>query len=286
MKSRDNAVSAVKKFVKRRIVARSLAGFFPDYFANQLLNPVFIIGSMRSGTTLFTEMLEQHQDIANWSEANNVWDPQWPHRMPPIWYDPVAHTNSWWHDTKERQTQIGAIFGAYQWLSRKPFFVNKSPLNTFRLPYLQKMFPGARFINMVRDGRAVILSNVKHRREIRPDETQRMLGDDYTFEALCIRLAAFWKASVEEVARQDKALGLSQQGLLLELAYEEFCAAPDANLVHVCHFLGLNPDRFSNSKRNKPIKSQNFKWREGLNPHLVEQLIAIMQPTFGDRGYA
>lgn len=286
MKSSGKAISAAKKFVQRRIVARSLARFFPTYFFNQVHNPVFVIGCGRSGTTFFTELLEQHREVANWSEANNVWDSQWPRRMPPIWYDPAGHTASWWQDTEKRQQQIRAIFGAYQWLSQRPFFVNKSPLNTFRLPYLHKLFPEARFINMVRDGRAVVVSYAKQRGEIRPSETEQMLGANYTFEALCMRLATFWKANVEEVARQDHTLGLSKQGLLLELQYEEFCTGPKAIMTQVGQFLNLDPAGFPNGQSHLQARSQNFKWREALDPPLIEQLIALMQPTFGEKGYA
>ena len=81
--------------------ARYLARPAPGYFARKLRNPVFIIGSGRSGTTLLINTLAVHDDIATYSgEANDLWHPQtypWrdsKHRdfLPPIWVDPEDFT--------------------------------------------------------------------------------------------------------------------------------------------------------------------------------------------------
>jgi hypothetical protein len=59
---------------KRQIVT-ALANLMPDFWISQLHNPIFIIGTARSGTTLLVRLLGSHPDIANWSEANVIWDP-------------------------------------------------------------------------------------------------------------------------------------------------------------------------------------------------------------------
>ncbi len=117
---------------------------FHEFWQKQLKNPYFLIGSGRSGTTLLAGLLGMHRDVANWSEANEILDPQWyPWRpsnqhLPPMEFGPVAFTKRWWQDAQQRQGEIRATFGAYQWLQRKSCFLNKSPFNTFRIPWRRK----------------------------------------------------------------------------------------------------------------------------------------------------
>ena len=186
-----------------------VAKSFPEFSQKQLKNPIFLIGCGRSGTTLLARLLGMHRDIANWSEANEILDPEWypwrptNHHLTPMEYDPVAFTKRWWLDAQNRQDEIKAIFGAYQWLQRKAYFLNKSPFNTFRIPHLLEIFPNARFIHLSRDGRAVAYS---YARKLQAEnklkewpEPQRTLFRE-SFEEFAIQISLFWKSNLEEVA--------------------------------------------------------------------------------------
>jgi len=151
-------------------VSPLLATRYPDFAASKIVRPVFLIGCGRSGTTLLNNLLRLHVDIACWSEANEILDPEWYPRQKhgksdryraPLEYDPVAFTRDWWESAKVRQRHVRACFGAYQLLRRKRIFINKSPFNTFRIPHLLEMFPDARFVHIARDGRAVVYSYVR-----------------------------------------------------------------------------------------------------------------------------
>lgn len=270
-----------------------LARCFPSFFARHLRNPVFVIGFAKSGKSLLARLLGLHLDVAYWQEANDIWDPQgypWPtsaRETPPQWVDPVAFTARWWRDNQHRQEEIQATFGAYQWLWRRPYFLNDTPLNTFRIPYLLAMFPEARFINVVRDGReAVYWRACKQYERIRayPASYQAM-GLAYSFEELLVRLATFWKATLEEVGWQDEALQLSQRGILLELTYEELCADTCAVLERICPSIGLDPSRFAPAIRKQNLGIRNPKWKEELDPALATQLVAVMEPMLARKGY-
>ena len=225
-----------------------LARSFSDFFCNKVSNPIFLIGCFRSGTTLLSRLLDMHRDIANWSEANEILDPQWFPWQPanshltPLEYDPVAASTRWWNDNQLRQKEIQANFGAYQWLQQKSHFLNKSPYNTFRIPYLLEMFPKARFIHIYRDGRAVAYSHAikitkgNHLQEW--PEPQRTLFTE-SFDELVVWLATFWKTCLEEVTQQNKALGLVERGIMLDLNYEELCSNPFETLDQICHFIDL-----------------------------------------------
>lgn len=137
-----------------------------------LTNPVFIIGSGRSGTTFFKELLRKHPDIFMYpGEANDLWHPAlYPYHeseidVPPIWLDPVTFTNTsianWpvgWgeHIKKEFKNK---------WLpyKRKVFF-HKTVMINFMVPKILELFPNAKFIFMVRNGWSVALSYQKKRR--------------------------------------------------------------------------------------------------------------------------
>jgi len=52
-------------------------------------------------------------------------------------------------------------------------------------------------------------------------------------------LAMFWKTCLEEVTQQNKALGLVERGIMLDLNYEELCSNPFETLDQICHFIDL-----------------------------------------------
>jgi omega-hydroxy-beta-dihydromenaquinone-9 sulfotransferase len=271
-----------------------LARALPSFWANKLKNPVFVIGCARSGTTLLTDLLSLHLDVLDFSEANDIWDPTgypwWRSRRetPPIWADPEAFTERWWRDTRPRSQEISAIFGALQWLSRKPYFLNKTPLNTFRLPHLLEMFPDARFIHIIRDGRATVASYAL--KESRKIEAGKGVYEDSglgtSFDALVLRLALFWKENLEEVARRNQELHLCERNKLLEVTYEELCADKALVLERVCRFIGLDPNRFSAKVWQMDVKNQNHKWQVQLDPAVLQQMLSVIGTTLDERGYA
>jgi hypothetical protein len=290
----------IRQLLQQKIINQTmrlspvLSKYFSNFFTGQLQNPVFIIGCARSGTTLLANVLGMHRDVANWSEANQIWDQDWYPWRPtnqgkwPLEFDPVAFTTRWWHETELRQRQIKATFGAYQWLWHKPYFLNKSPFNTFRIPYLLKMFPEARFIHIIRDGRAVAYSHARKLRDENklqewPEPQQTTFAN--SFDVLVVWLASFWKASVEEVSQQDKVLGLSEAGILLELTYEELCADTSTTLSRICQYIGLDATRFAPEVRKKQIQNQNHKYQQSLSTDLLERMASVMQPLLRQKGY-
>ncbi len=270
-----------------------LASCFPGFWGKQLNNPIFLIGCARSGTTLLSELLGSHPEVANWSELNDIWDPQgypWhasTYETPPVWANPTAYTSRWWRDTEPRTEQLRALFGLYQWLRRRPYFLNKTPLNTFRIPYLLTMFPTARFIHLIRDGRAVVFSYThKQLEKINAyPEPYQAIGLASSFDELAHRLAKFWKANLAEVEQQDAKLGLSKRSLLLEVTYEDLCADTVTVLDRICDYLGLAPGQLSLAARQMALENQNYKWQRGFPAELAASLTEAMEPMLSQKGY-
>ncbi|MEM7031900.1 MAG: sulfotransferase [Chloroflexota bacterium] len=291
----------LKRISKKKIlhhsamrVAPVLARNFHNYYAQKVQNPIFLIGCFRSGTSLLSHLLGLHRDIAEWSEANEVLDPVWYPWRPenqkryPLEYDPYTFNDQWWADMQSRQQEIRAKFGAYQSLRGKAYFLNKSPYNTFRLPQLLEIFPNARFIHIYRDGRAVAFSHAKkltNDNKLRewPEPEQTRFKE--SFDELAIWMSGFWKQSLEEVEKQDEALGLTKQGLMMTLTYESLCADSDSQLAQICQFVGLDQTRFLPTLAKEKVIKQNHKWQEGLDKNAVSKMVAKMEPVLTQYNY-
>jgi len=134
---------------------------------------VFIIGSPRSGTTILGEILDKHEEISLWYEPYFVWD-RYFRRFP--------------HDerTAEEATpkvckQVYTNFLRYKQKTGSDIIVDKSPRNSLKIPFLRKIFPQARFIHIIRDGRDVTLSIYKEwmRRKNIVNDPQKAHNFDY-----------------------------------------------------------------------------------------------------------
>ena len=109
------------------------------FWAGRVTRPLFIIGCSRSGTTLLSRLMSTHLDVAEWSEANDVWDPVSVRRAADgrpmhFWDDTQGYLESWRADLPAFGLEARAIFGMYQTLLGRWKLVNKSPINTFRIP--------------------------------------------------------------------------------------------------------------------------------------------------------
>lgn len=278
--------------ITQRLSVR-LGKSMPGFFVDKLRNPIFLLGCFRSGTTLLSRLLGMHHEIANWAEANPIWNPQWHPWRPmnrdasPLEFDPVAFTERWWNDNQSRQQEIKAIFGAYLWLQRRSYFLNKSPYNTFRIPQLLEMFPDARFINLQRDGRAVAYSHAIKLTKDKLQEwpmPQRELFSQ-SFDEFAVWLSSFWKATMEEMAYQDNAQALTKSGLLLSLTYEELCSDMHSTLKRICQFIGAESTGFLRALDHEPVITQNHKWRENLKREVVGRMEKAMEPLLAQNGY-
>lgn len=293
VQGRNRKVVNSKLSYMAKKLSPGLARRFPGYFSKHIQNPIFVIGSAKSGKSLFARLLRLHPDIAYWQEANEIWDPYgypWDtsgRETLPHWADPVAYTERWWRDVQPLCEQISATFGAYQWLLHKPYLLNDTPLNTFRIPFLLEMFPNARFIHVVRDGREFVCWRVKKQYEkINSNPAYfHEVGLALSYEELLVRLAILWREIMEEVIRQDETLQLSLKGKLMELKYEKLCADTVDVMTRTCQFVGLNPSRFILTIQENKLKVLEPRWKKMLDPKQVSHVTAAMAPMLAQKGY-
>jgi hypothetical protein len=276
--------------------SKSLAAAFPDWAQRRLSNPIFIIGCPRSGTSILHTTVGSHRDIAAYpTEGNELWHPAahpWYKSgldFPPMWADPFEFTRvSLGRRTPRQDRLIRATFGAYQWLSGANYFLDKSPLIAFMLAHVLELFPEARFVYIVRDGRAVALSNAKkqqlHLRKTRESaNAYREAGYDFPFGILIQKFAAYWSQYVLEVEQQKVKNGLVEGETLLEVQYETFCSRPREEISRIAAFLDLEADAFSTDL--SLIHSMNRKMEKEIDAATLTALTEIMKPGLQIKGY-
>jgi hypothetical protein len=119
----------------------------------KLKRPIFIIGAARSGTTLIGDILKRHKDIAYWVEPKYIWRYRNASSSTDIRKGKEA--------TLAVQKYIHSKFSNYVKQCKKKRFMEKTPSNCFRIPFIYKIFPDGLFLHIIRDGRDVAFSAQK-----------------------------------------------------------------------------------------------------------------------------
>jgi hypothetical protein len=266
------------------------------------MNAVIVLGVSRSGTTLLKSMLDANSQLAIPSESYfipQLWDRhgERPDRDA-ILADlrRLERIRQWGVDVDELELPaqptfaqvIDAVYSAYACAEGKPRYGDKTPLYMQHLDLLARVFPGARYVHIVRDGRDAALSFLDMTRKPRFNVSRpRALGD----------FAAAWRREILAAQR------FGRNHPYLELRYEDLVADPEARLREVCRFLGLRyepamldyhraPDldiTVDHVLLTQPPAQSARKWRQQMAPRDVELFEAIagdVLPGFGyERAY-
>ena len=164
--------------------------------------------------------------------------------------------------------------------------VSKRIANNVRIPVLLTAFPAARFVNLVRDGRAVAWS--LSRVDWWPDTVVWWAGttpreweaDGREPWSLCART---W---VEELAAVEAGLASVPPAHVLSLTYEDFVAHPTETLDQVAGFAGLGEDRrWPHQLARLSFPDRNQAWRDGLGPEHVRAVESIQGDALRRHGY-
>jgi hypothetical protein len=219
-------------------------------------NPyVFVVGCPRSGTALLQRMLDAHPFLAVASDTHFIAraveavTPRWRtdpgaiaaagaelrawsrahHRFPRLGLAPeaveraAAPADGFAPFVRRLYDELGAMHG-------KPYGGEQTPDYVVHLPLLRALFPSARFIHLLRDGRDVALSLLDWARPDRGPGGLRFWSQDPLAVA-----ALWWSERVEAGLRDGAALG----DRYLEVRYEELVAAPERVLRRIARFLDL-----------------------------------------------
>jgi hypothetical protein len=117
---------------------------------------------------------------------------------------------------------VRAVFSAYADAEGKELYGDKTPGSVTQIVLLAELFPEAKFVHIIRDGRAVALSYLE-----RPE-----WGPETMAEA-----AHHWK---NRVRRGRAGGGIVGTDRYMEVRYEDVVVDPEAVARAVCAFLGLS----------------------------------------------
>lgn len=114
---------------------------------------LIIVGPPRSGTSLLGRILGLHPQVATWIEPYFVWDRD---------FRDARDDCRTKEEASERVRQrIRSSFKGFMKAFKAQWVVDKSPRSCLRLPFVEAVFPEAKYLFLIRDGRDAILSMAK-----------------------------------------------------------------------------------------------------------------------------
>lgn len=247
----------------------------------RLERPIFVIGCPRSGTGISVRLFGLHPEVANLSEAPEIWDPR---------HYRDFEVDHHWTETEVRPEDAARLHARFefhrQW-QRRSRFINKHPRSSVRLDYIRAVFPDAVFIHIIRDGRAVAASMLAFiRRSARLQRARMPFCHPPNWREL-VRLdkaeqgALQWCAIVRHVLSKKAELGPAYH----EIRYDELCQDPRGVLAPAFRFAGLRADAEVLERLPERLDSQNYKWREQLTPAQIETVNRVEAPLLEQLGY-
>lgn len=198
----------------------------------------FVVGVGRSGTTLLRLMLDAHSELAMPPETGFIPDLIKAARPDDATVDDLVHAvtshRKWgdfqleeadlrrrWDalDTIKPRPVVRGFYELYAEMQHKPRWGDKTPGYTMYMRRISRVLPEARFVHVIRDGRAVAHSRMKtlSLREVEMEKVARR-----------------WRRRLRKAQRQGRKLDH-----YLEIRYEVLVRDPEATLRTVCDFVDL-----------------------------------------------
>ncbi len=179
-----------------------------------------------------------------------------------------------------------SVAGVVRW-GGGSVFLNKRIANNRRIGLLASAFPGARFVVITRDGRAVASSLA--RVDWWENSTVWWYGDTPRAWELSGRdpwelCARNW---VEEVRAIEAGVAALDDNRVLRLTYEQFITEPWRVLAQVADFARLHPDPSWRSEVERlSFPNRNESWRAHLSAEVVGRIEAVQGEELRRHGYA
>ncbi len=268
----------------RNPITLGLIGILPH---KRVKRPIFVIGSPRSGTSVFSRLFGQHPELANWSEGHCLFDPMYLMRSNEHRW--TADQSSWL-GARRMNANIACYTKYLSKRQRLPIhrFTNKLPRNTLRLPYLLKAFPDACFIHIIRDGRAVVRSMVrvvdrqnKHDRVL--GQFARPLGWQEYYQKDPYEAHSRQWMGIEETVQEDLKLVAPEN--IFRTRYEEFILKTREIMTDICKQFDLRHDEKAVGRYPVHLENRNAKWPRECTTEQIETMRKWLTPMLIEYGY-
>jgi hypothetical protein len=242
--------------------------------------PIFLVGTTRSGTTLLSLMLGHHPEIAFVGEFEWVWD------FEPTGATPSLETYYAWLSThrhfRHHQLRVDRSLGFEDLLRNflEQMRADVGPVSRrlhvgcqVHRHYAQALsiWPRARFIHIVRDGRDVCASWIK----------LGWLGNAY-------EAGLRWQDALAEWATVRPRIDSTRR---IELRFEDLIQGPEEQLARLCEFIGTEYSsamlRYYEDTTYGPVdQAQANKWRGQLTRREIRLFEAVASQDLIANGYA
>lgn len=259
--------------------------------------PVFVVGMNGSGTTLMLDCLNAHSEIYGfrretlviphvlsaapssselvdddtfrklWDEFRGLSSFRWVNGG-----EEPALPKNWREFPRTPAAVIDGVFRTMAAREGKERWCEKTPMHALHISSLNRAFPGAKFIHMIRDGRACSASF--HRRwGYVPDRTIYR-----------------WKNLIRSARKQAEQTGAAY----LEVRYEDFVADPEKKMRTVSDFLGVpyqeatlasSRERFHTGTDGTEIVSRSESWKTYFSILTLRRLERIGGAVLSECGY-
>ena len=292
----------------------------PNEFYMNIQKPIIIVSVGRSGSTLLTELLAKHQNVA-WMSKCCQYFPSHPqiNRMflqltdcpilGPILKNkvhPREHYNFWdyWHkgfsticrdmrqdDVTQSALRLRDVFAKMTTQKHNRLMIKITGWP--RIGFLKEIFPDAKFIHILRDGRSVASSMLnqpwwwgwrgpENWRWGQLTDTQYQLWNKYN-KSFVVLAAIEWMILMDsfELATADLS-----PDTFRTIKYEDLCQDVNGTLKQVADFCELDyNDTYADQIKNFTVRSANSKWQSDLNPTQQHDLQEVLADSLIKYGY-
>jgi hypothetical protein len=271
--------------------------------------PIFIVGVDHSGTTVFYRMMARHPKLAwftpyslrggelegrarvpfnrlinrvgrrvipwTWHKRPRAGFPYpEPREAPSIWRLLVPRTEGFLDDEQYTEEQAEVVRGAFRaeleaWRLRR--MLVKIPYLTRTLALLDRIFPDARYVHIVRDGKAVALSNRSRYQDGGRDPGEALHAG-----------AVQWRDTLHYIEGLNGRIG----DRMHTVRYEEFCADVHGSVREAFRFCGLDPAEAPLEGIPKTLHPTNGKRLSQSSVPDRLLLNDLLEPTLVRWGYA
>jgi len=275
---------------------------------DEFVGPVFVVGVDRSGTTLLSLIISSHPLIAIPYESHFIvamaekygtdTAPLSASKQQDLLADIInqPYVKDWDYQINAENIEltpgdnvsniIEKVYKDYARQAGKVIWGDKSPDNTPHIDSLNKLYPGAKYIHIIRDGR---------------DVADSIKGQHWGGSSLPVTLR-HWDRTV---TLADKMLGMLAHRQVHSLRFEDLVSSPEESIKAITSFLGVSyfpgmlTDYSSSAEKKVGDRisghhahlkealslSQAFKWQHKMSP--VDQSIAheIAGETLKKYGY-
>lgn len=268
----------------------------------------FVVGCVRSGTTMLRAMLDSHSALAvtpesyfvapalvrapNWVRPGGfdgdaflramAGDPSFSE-----WQLPVDEVRERWRvcPPPDVPAALRDLYGCYARARGKARAGDKTPAHVLDVELLARSFPEARFLHIVRDGRNVV-----------PSLIEMHFGPDRVGAA-----ALFWRDRVSRGRAGGRRIG---EDRYREIRYEDLVEDPEPVLRDVCGFFALDYEpgmleyhhradevldglRFTHHVQGirRPPSQSGRDWRTSMPPRDVQLFEALAGDLLDELGY-